>query len=120
MGTAALRHTARPGTDELLVRYRLMTRRTLRPAAEDVVPVCATADPEAFFPEVHASGLTQPPNRHELLALTLCEGCPLIEFCLVREMREVPSVFQIRGIRAGLRQSERRALYLALVKAGAL
>jgi hypothetical protein len=101
------------------MRYRLMTR-ALRSVAEDVVPVCATADPEAFFPEAAASGLAQPPNRHELLALTMCEGCPLIESCLVREMREVPSVFQIRGIRAGLRQSERRALYLALRKAGVL
>lgn len=119
MGTAALRHTARPGTDELVVRYRLMTRR-LRPVAEDLVPVCATADPEAFFPEASASGLAQPPNRHERIALAMCEGCPLIESCLVREIREVPSVFQIRGIRAGLRQSERRALYLALEKAGAL
>ncbi|MEU5499914.1 WhiB family transcriptional regulator [Streptomyces griseofuscus] len=119
MRTAALRHTARPGTDELLVRYRLMTR-SVRPAIEDVVPVCATTDPEAFFPEASASGLNQVPNRHERIALALCEGCLIVDSCLVGEMREVPSVFQIRGVRAGLRQSERRALYLALEKAGAL
>ncbi|MFD8417548.1 WhiB family transcriptional regulator [Streptomyces sp. NPDC059650] len=119
MGTAALRHTARPGTDELVVRYRLITR-SVRPAPDGVVPVCSTADPEAFFPEAAASGLAQQPNRHERIALTLCQDCPLIDLCLVREMREVPSVFQVVGIRAGLRQSERRALYLALVKAGAL
>ncbi|MFD3940234.1 WhiB family transcriptional regulator [Streptomyces sp. NPDC058618] len=119
MGTAALRHTARPGTDELVVRYRLIAR-TLRPEPEDVVAVCATTDPEAFFPEASASGLAQTPNRHERIALAMCEDCPLMARCLVREMQEVPSVFQVRGIRAGLRQSERRALYLALEKAGEL
>ncbi|MFF5707408.1 WhiB family transcriptional regulator [Streptomyces sp. NPDC012794] len=117
MGTAALRHTARPGTDELVVRYRLMTRN-LSPAPEGAVTVCATTDPEAFFPEAAASGLSQPPNRAERIALAMCDGCPLIAACLVQELREVPSVFQIRGIRAGLRQSERRALYLALERAG--
>lgn len=119
MGTAALRHTARPGTDELVVRYRMFTR-TLRPAPEGTVAVCSTADPEAFFPEVHASGLSQPPNRHERVALVLCQDCPLMASCLVSEMREVPSVFQVVGIRAGLRQSERRALYLALERTGEL
>ncbi|MCB5182873.1 WhiB family transcriptional regulator [Streptomyces antimicrobicus] len=119
MGTAALRHTARPGTDELVVRYRLMTR-SLRPAPEGAVAVCATTDPEAFFPEAAASGLAQNPNRAERIALAMCDGCPLMDRCLVGEMRGVPSVFQVRGIRAGLRQSERRALYLALEKTGEL
>ncbi|MFZ3500678.1 WhiB family transcriptional regulator [Streptomyces sp. 5.8] len=119
MGTAALRHTARPGTDELVVRYRMFAR-TVRPVPEGTVAVCSTVDPEAFFPEIHASGLSQPPNHAERIALAMCEGCPLMASCLVGEMGEVPSVFQINGVRAGLRQSERRALYLALEREGRL
>lgn len=117
MGTAGLRHTARPGTDELLVRYRLIARG-LHPAPEGTVAVCATTDPEAFFPEAPASGLAQTPTRAERIALAMCDACPLMDGCLVAEMQGVPSIFQVRGVRAGLRQSERRALYLALEREG--
>ncbi|MEU6221862.1 WhiB family transcriptional regulator [Streptomyces sp. NPDC047022] len=118
MRTTALPHTDRPGTDELLVRYRLAARASRTTTAEDIVPVCST-DPNTFF-EGQASGLTQSPNRHERSALLLCSRCPLAARCLVTDMREAPSVFQVIGVRAGLRQSERRALYLALRRAGVL
>lgn len=114
---ARRRPTDRPGTDELVVRYRLIRNRRLTPV--DLVPPCATVDPEVLFPDV-ASGVDIPLYKQERQAVAVCEGCPLIDACLVQEMREVASVFQIRGVRAGLKQSERRALYRALEKADAL
>jgi hypothetical protein len=111
-------HTERPGTDELVVRYRLAGRE-FRGLDQDVVVPCQTTDPEVFFPD-DSSGLNVTPFKAERQALDLCTGCTLAPACLVREMRETPTVFQIRGVRAGLRQSERRALYLALQKDGLL
>ena len=111
-------HTDRPGLDELLVRYRL-ARRSLRAIDSDIIPTCQTIDPDAFYPD-DCSGLNVAPFRKERQAIALCDGCPLIAACLVQEMRETPSIFQVRGVRAGLAQAERRALYLALEKGGEL
>ncbi|MFD5552038.1 WhiB family transcriptional regulator [Streptomyces goshikiensis] len=109
-------HTDRPGTDELVMRYRL-AGRGLAPV-EAIVP-CATTDPEVFHPE-HQSGVRVAPYKAEKLALAVCEDCPLMTACLVSDMRGAASVFNVRGVRAGLRQSERRALYLALDREGLL
>lgn len=108
----------RPGTDELVMRFRLVQHR-LRPAAVDITPDCATTDPEVFHPE-HSSGLAVAPYRAEREALAICARCPLTDLCLVQDMREAPTVFQVQGVRAGLRQAERRALYVELGKEGLL
>ncbi|MFD4865291.1 WhiB family transcriptional regulator [Streptomyces sp. NPDC058412] len=84
---------------------------------EDMVAWCATSDPVAFHP-AHVSGLNVAPYREERLALRVCAGCPLTGPCLIQEFREVQSAGDIKGVRGGLRQSERRALYGALAERG--
>lgn len=116
MSTHTQQHTDRPGTDELVVRYRL-ARRSVREINPGIVTTCRTTDPELFFPDDCAS-LGVRPFRKERQAIKLCDGCPLIAACLVQEMREAPSVFQVTGVRAGLAQAERRALYLFLDEKG--
>ncbi|MGW4510167.1 WhiB family transcriptional regulator [Streptomyces sp. NPDC004436] len=86
-------------------------------ADEDMVAWCATADPAAFHPD-HVSGLNVAPYGDERIALRVCAGCPLTGPCLVQEFREVQSADDIKGVRGGLRQSERRALHAALAERG--
>ncbi|MFE9259144.1 WhiB family transcriptional regulator [Streptomyces sp. NPDC006879] len=104
----------RPTTDELVIRYRLISLRALRALREvDYAgAACTRTDPEAFSPQ--ASPLRDQPNRGERQALRVCAGCPVQDLCLVRGVREAKSVFDLKGVRAGLRQSEQRALYLEL------
>lgn len=102
--------------DHALVQRVLRIGRTLRHSV-DVVLVCATTDPEAWHPE-HASGLTRAPYTAETRAMGLCGGCPVSDFCLVQELREVGSVEDIRGVRAGVREVDRQALYLTLEMEG--
>lgn len=102
-----------------LVERVLRVRRTLRGIVVDEVPVCATADPEVWHPE-YPSGLGTAPYTAETRAMALCEDCPLIDFCLVQELREVSSVEDVRGVRGGVRQADRQALYLTLEKEGLL
>ncbi|WP_327419708.1 WhiB family transcriptional regulator [Streptomyces sp. NBC_01233] len=83
----------------------------------DMVAWCTTADPVAFHPE-HTSGLRVAPYGEERIALRVCAGCPLTGPCLLQELREVQSADDIKGVRGGLRQSERRALYEALAERG--
>lgn len=113
--TVALPPMDRPGTDELVVRYRLITRRALLEAAEAVAQ-CAGRDPELFA--MQASPMGDKPNRAERRALAVCAGCPVQQLCLVQDMRENGTAFEVRGVRAGLRQVERRALHLELTRQG--
>ncbi|MEU4732935.1 WhiB family transcriptional regulator [Streptomyces sp. NPDC023588] len=119
--TSALPPMNRPGTDELVARYRLIriSRRHLLELADVATPSpCSQVDPEAFH--MQASPIGDQPNRAERKALAICAGCPVLDLCLVRDMRETKTPFELRGVRAGLRQSERRALHLALGRAGEL
>ncbi|MFE5773684.1 WhiB family transcriptional regulator [Streptomyces sp. NPDC056485] len=105
----------RPDTAELVVRYRLITRIALLTAADSVAN-CAGRNPELF--SMQASPLRDQPNRAERAALGVCAGCPMQPLCLVQDMRENGTAFEVRGVRAGLRQSERRALHLELTRQG--
>lgn len=115
--TAPLPPMDRPSTDELVVRYRLISLRALRDA-DETAAACTSTNPTIF--DMQASPLRDQPNRAERAALAVCGGCPIADLCLVRDMRETPTVFDVQGVRAGLRQSERRALYLALEREGLL
>ncbi|WP_185909608.1 WhiB family transcriptional regulator [Streptomyces sp. WAC01280] len=110
--------TALDAKPELLVRVRRI-RRTLR--ADNIVgsPACAAVDPEEFHPDA-PSGLSTPPFKAERRAMAYCQGCPLVDLCLLQELREAPSVAHVLGVRAGLRQADRQALYLAVKKEGLL
>ncbi|WP_190175412.1 WhiB family transcriptional regulator [Streptomyces nitrosporeus] len=102
-----------------LVERVLRIRQTQRGVVVDEIPVCATIDPDEWHPE-NPSGLTSPPYQAERRAMALCAGCPIIDFCLVQELREVSSVEHVRGIRGGVRQADRQALYLTLEQEGLL
>ncbi|MEU8765000.1 WhiB family transcriptional regulator [Streptomyces sp. NPDC048659] len=102
-----------------LVERVLRIKQTLRGFVVDETPVCATTDPEAWHPE-HPSGLSTPPYKAEKQAMALCQDCPLIDFCLIQELREVTAVEHVHGVRGGVRQAERQALYLTVVKEGLL
>lgn len=113
--TEALPPMDRPDTAELVVRYRLINRVALLTAA-DAVTNCAGRDPEMF--SMQASPMRDQPNRAERRALAVCAGCPMQALCLVQDMRENETAFEMRGVRAGLRQVERRALHLELTRRG--
>ncbi|WP_031069184.1 WhiB family transcriptional regulator [Streptomyces sp. NRRL S-118] len=102
-----------------LVKRVLRLKETLRGIVVDEIPVCATTDPEAWHPE-HPSGLSTAPYKAEKRAMAMCQDCPLTDFCLLQELREVSSVEQVHGVRGGVRQAERQALYLTLEKEGLL
>lgn len=113
--TEALPPMDRPDTAELVVRYRLINRVALL-AAADAAANCAGRDPEMF--SMQASPMRDQPNRAERRALAVCAGCPMQALCLVQDMREHGTPFEMRGVRAGLRQVERRALRLELTRQG--
>ncbi|MFB9594034.1 WhiB family transcriptional regulator [Streptomyces racemochromogenes] len=119
MNLHALRHTARPGTDELLVRYWMIKARygTGATVEDDEAAACTRVDPDVFF--MQASPRSTGPNGAEAAALMFCAGCPIRDLCLLRDMAAT-SLFDLVGVRAGLRQVERRDLYRALERAGEL
>ncbi|MFE9853477.1 WhiB family transcriptional regulator [Streptomyces sp. NPDC005576] len=76
------------------------------------VPACQGVDPELFFPE--ASELRNGLSAAELAALAVCAGCPVVAWCLSRDLAECTVASRVRGVRGGLRQAERRALHVEL------
>ncbi|MEV6574829.1 WhiB family transcriptional regulator [Streptomyces sp. NPDC051577] len=74
-----------------------------------VGPACASVNPQLFLPQ--ATPLSSPPSDAEREALAMCAGCPVQSACLSRDLARgsTPS-----GVRGGLRESERHALYVAL------
>jgi hypothetical protein len=66
----------------------------------DETPVCATTDPEAFFPEKGVGG-----QRSVQMAKKLCRQCPYVEKCLQWALDNSE-----RGIWGGTTERERRQL----------
>ncbi|GAA3261184.1 WhiB family transcriptional regulator [Streptomyces lavendulae] len=78
-------------------------------------PACTAEDPKLFFPEPWE--LTQvelEASAAERKALEVCAGCPVQSWCLARDLEQSSTPTKILGVRGGLRQSERRALYVRL------
>lgn len=66
----------------------------------DEIPVCATVDPEAFFPEKGVGG-----HRAVKIAKDICKKCPYIEKCLQWAIDNSES-----GIWGGTTERERRTM----------
>jgi WhiB family redox-sensing transcriptional regulator len=66
----------------------------------DETPVCATVDPEAFFPEKGVGG-----HRAVKVAKDICKKCPYIEKCLQWAIDNSES-----GIWGGTTERERRTM----------
>ncbi|MDX3064005.1 WhiB family transcriptional regulator [Streptomyces sp. ND04-05B] len=76
-------------------------------------PACKGLDPEQFFPKPwQLTPVTAPPSTVERQALRVCVQCPVREECLDRDLEECTAPSQVVGVRGGLRQSDRRALYV--------
>ena len=75
-------------------------------------PACMGADPAVFA--VAASPAPGTPSTAEQAALEICARCPVRSWCLTREMTDCTAASQVVGVRGGLRQADRRALYCAL------
>lgn len=86
--------------------------RAMTPAADaSEGPACKGMD--IFFPKSRqVTPVTAPPSAAEWKALQVCARCPVREWCLAQDLRECTAVSQVLGVRGGLRQSERRALYI--------
>lgn len=65
----------------------------------DASAVCASADPEAWWPE----------GGDAVLAKELCKGCPLLEPCRAYELQQGSSG-DFGGIWGGLSSTDRRAI----------
>jgi hypothetical protein len=87
------------------------------PVPETSSPACQGMDTDLFFPD-KASAADSAPNEAERKALRVCAPCQLKRWCLTQELAEVSVADRIRGVRGGLRQVERRALYRARNEAG--
>lgn len=71
---------------------------------------CEGLAPGIFFPE--ASDPSHRPSPAEREALAVCAGCPVRAWCLARDLEECTTPTRIIGVRGGLRQADRRALYI--------
>jgi hypothetical protein len=100
------------------VKASLLNREIPKPTVtEKGTRACRDLDPDMFFPTKN-SALHAKPNKAERDALQVCAGCPVKDWCLAREMAECTVSSSIAGVRGGLRQADRRALYRALAKRG--
>lgn len=98
------------------MRNSLLNREIAKPTvAEKGNRACRDLDPDMFFPEKN-SALHARPNKAERDALQVCARCSVRKWCLAREMAECTVPSAIVGVRGGLRQADRRALYRALAK----
>ncbi|WP_420082988.1 WhiB family transcriptional regulator (plasmid) [Streptomyces sp. JL4002] len=78
-------------------------------------PACRNSDPELFFPEPwELTPVEREASPAEREALAVCTGCPVQSWCLTRDLEQSSASSKIIGLRGGLRQSERRALYTRL------
>lgn len=70
---------------------------------------------DIFFPKPwEQTSVAALPSAEERKALQVCAQCPVREWCLAQDLAECTATSQILGVRGGLRQSERRALFLEL------
>ncbi|MFG2631065.1 WhiB family transcriptional regulator [Streptomyces sp. NPDC048473] len=92
------------------MKLSLNARQLAREAGPVGDMACRGVDPDLFFPE--ASPVSGPPSVEEREALKVCAGCPVRDWCLAREMAECTTPARIIGVRGGLRQADRRALYV--------
>ncbi|MGP3691107.1 WhiB family transcriptional regulator [Streptomyces sp. IBSNAI002] len=74
---------------------------------------CLGKDPRLFFPSPQdtTSG-TAEPSEAERKALALCSQCPVLAWCLEQDLNGSSTPSKIVGVRAGMRQGDRRALYV--------
>ncbi|GAA0699594.1 hypothetical protein GCM10010260_84230 [Streptomyces filipinensis] len=78
-------------------------------------PACTAVDPELFFPEPwELTPVEREASAAEREALAVCARCPVQSWCLARDLEQSSTPSKILGVRGGLRQSERRALYVRL------
>ncbi|MFD8636588.1 WhiB family transcriptional regulator [Streptomyces sp. NPDC059533] len=72
-------------------------------------------DPRTFFPQSWemTSGEAEP-SEAERTALAICGRCSVLAWCLERDLNDSSTPSKILGVRAGLRQGDRRALYVRL------
>ncbi|MGC5401878.1 WhiB family transcriptional regulator [Streptomyces sp. DT20] len=71
---------------------------------------CEGLDPKLFFSA--PSNPSHGPSPAEREALAVCARCPVREWCLARDLEECTTPVRIIGVRGGLRQADRRALYI--------
>lgn len=71
---------------------------------------CTGIDPDVFYPYPSEPGNAPTPTERE--ALAVCEGCPVRDWCLERDLEECSTTYQVVGVRGGMRQADRRALHV--------
>ncbi|MFD7868099.1 WhiB family transcriptional regulator [Streptomyces sp. NPDC059783] len=91
--------------------YSLTARQLRAGLAPSGTPACAGQPPEAFFPEASDPG--HGPSPEERAALAVCAVCPVRDWCLERDMEECTTEARVVGVRGGLRQADRRELFVA-------
>ncbi|MFE2857809.1 WhiB family transcriptional regulator [Streptomyces lavendulae] len=78
----------------------------------DGVAACVGEDPRVFFPQPWEMTIGEAePSEAERKALKICGRCPVLAWCLERDLTDSSTPSKILGVRAGLRQGDRRALY---------
>ncbi|MEU3670792.1 WhiB family transcriptional regulator [Streptomyces virginiae] len=97
---------------------RLWAEPDLAPAPavrqeRDGTAACVGVDPRTFFPQPWemTSGEAEP-SEAERKALATCGRCPVLAWCLERDLNDSSTPSKILGVRAGLRQGDRRTLYI--------
>lgn len=90
----------------------LNAKRLVADAGPAGVPACKGVNPDLFHPE--ASDIGAPASQAERAALAVCDVCPVVTWCLSRDLEECTVASRIKGVRGGLRQAERRQLHIDL------
>ncbi|WP_308401511.1 WhiB family transcriptional regulator [Streptomyces sp. AP-93] len=100
-------------------------------AYEDLAPAPVTrrlrelgVEPDAFTEHPHCAGQTDlffPAPGMQVMtpyeergALRICYACPVRDWCLADDLDRAESVYDVIGVRGGMIQSARRALYRML------
>ncbi|WP_443051890.1 WhiB family transcriptional regulator [Streptomyces sp. NBC_00304] len=92
------------------MKLSLNARQLSAGAGPSEATACEGLDPAIFFPE--ASDPSHRPSPGERAALAVCAVCPVRAWCLARDLEECTTPTRIIGVRGGLRQADRRALYI--------
>ncbi|MEU8776519.1 WhiB family transcriptional regulator [Streptomyces sp. NPDC048606] len=78
-------------------------------------PACVTVDPQVFYPQPwETTSGEAAPSSAERAALAVCEKCPVLAWCLGEDLTAASTPSKILGVRAGMRQADRRALHARL------
>lgn len=74
---------------------------------------CVGVAPRVFFPQPWemTSGEALPSDA-ERKAMSICGRCPVLAWCLERDLNDSSTPSKILGVRAGMRQGDRRALHV--------